>query len=561
MAALVSSDASAGSRVPLHGLTAAQVRALVPAALPRSCRAFAEAIAAGADDLLDGAALAELTSGKRVRGSTAKYAALRGAVPDTDRVAHSLFAKEIRALCGSGVPPAAGPAGDNNEAGRGAAAAGGWSGVPASITEPALWETMSSAQLSGDGAIGVAFCKTDAGSFVIKPGRETFAWREAFAYQIALALGMPAPKLRVVADSDPEYKRIFKGLWRLSSADDDLKYTLWKKWAHPPFVFVMEFVEDAQLLAGCGAQRAAKIFDASSDGGARRLRQLGWLVCMDALCNNQDRVPCVHANVGNGNNVMLSAGGDGDVQAMDGNVHPLPCVSAGGRLRQASRGSSITEKLSKRYMTRVRMWLRACLQLPEEVMGEEEEEEEEEEGAVNAVGEAKEDKGPSLRERTMLSLMQGNDAINAALAEACVEAAQFDVAGSAWMFASSPVLREYARRRGVQAGGAAGAGGIGSLVCVRDFAMIMTGGGCDIGEPGCALVREGVCAAARAVANTLTAERLEQVHANTAGMVVALDGAMRSALRKCPWEAGREEVTFLTTMADLFRSVVRLADS
>jgi len=42
---------------------------------------------------------------------------------------------------------------------------------------------------------------------------------------------------------------------------------------------------------------------------------------------------------------------------------------------------------------------------------------------------------------------------------------------------------------------------------------------------------------------------------------VALDGAMRSALRKCPWEAGREEVTFLTTMADLFRSVVRLADS
>ena len=84
----------------------------------------------------------------------------------------------------------------------------------------------------------------------------------------------------------------------------------------------------------------------------------------------------------------------------------------------------------------------------------------------------------------------------------------------------------------------------------------MTGGGCDIGRRGCALVREGVCEAARAVANTLTSERLERVHADTAGMVVATDGAMRSALRKRPWEAGRDEVEFLATMADLFRECV-----
>ena len=100
------------------------------------------------------------------------------------------------------------------------------------------------------------------------------------------------------------------------------------------------------------------------------MRQLGWLICVDALCNNQDRVPCVHGNVGNGNNVMFSVGGEGDIQAMDGTVRPL-AVGVGhetdsNQIRRASRGSSITEKLANQYTKRVRAWLRACLQLPEE---------------------------------------------------------------------------------------------------------------------------------------------------------------------------------------------------
>lgn len=533
----MASLASAG-RLALESLTAAEVRALVPPALPQSCSAFAEVILADGEPALDGAALAELTSAKRVR-QCARLASVA-----QDRVAASLFAKEIRVLCAKGVPPA--------EASRGETTAEGWSGTSGSIGEPALWETMSEVKISNEGVVGVAFCRTEAGTFVVKPGKAKPAWREAFAYQIALALDMPAPKMRVVADSDPEYKRIFKGLWRLSNDDDDLKYRLWKKWAHVPFVFVIEFVEDAQLLAGCGAERAARILDPTDEGGARRLRQLGWILCVDALCNNQDRVPCVHANVGNGNNVMFSQGGQGDVQALDGTVLPLTGINADcARLKHASRGSRITAELSMQYLDRVQRWLRACFgapQIPEPKGGEEDNNEE----ATKVADEAE----PSLRERTILSLTCGENAIDRALAEICVEAAQFDVAGSAWIFAASPVLREYARRRGANSGGAGGAGGIGSLVCVRDFAAIVTGGGCDIGERGCALVREGVCEAARAVANTLTPERLERVHADTAGMVVAIDGAMRSALRQCPWEAGREEVEFLVTMADLFRECV-----
>jgi len=256
---------------------------------------------------------------------------------------------------------------------------------------------------------------------------------------------------------------------------------------------------------------------------------------------------------------MISAGGTGDIVAIDGTVQPFGLRA---KLRQGSSGSRLTVELFERYAKRVRTWLCACLGVPLP----DGEGESKEAAGVAAAAAVKNDeegngdkKGMSLREKTILSL-QTEYAVDLELAEACVEAAQFDM-GSAWMFASSPTLRDYAQRRGAGSGGACGAGGVGSLVCVRDFCNVMTGGGCDIGERGCELVREGVIAAAQAIASKLTTAGLEEVYAHTAGMVVAKDGAMRSSLKRNPWDDGsRCELEFLIVMANIFREVVALAE-
>ena len=543
--------------LPLESLTPAQVAQYVSPALMANCMEFAIALT---DETMNGEELSKLTTGRLVRKS-----ALASVVSD-DRVAHSLFAKEIRLLKSQGVNPPQlmediGHAEQNDNP---------WSKT-SNLAQP-LWDTMSVAKLSDDGSSGVVFCQTDAGTYVVKPGHAKYAWREAMAYQLAVCLGMPTPKIRVVCDSDPEHKEIFRGLWRLSKTDDDLKYKLWNTWHRLPFVFVMEYVMNAQLLAGCGRTRAKSILDPSTDAGAARLKQLGWIICIDALCNNQDRVPVVHSNVGNGNNVMFSEGGTGDVMAIDGTVQPIG--GSTGTLRQGSRGSQRTADLAQDYKSRVRAWLRACFKLPKEAVGDEDDKDDIEaelsmlQESSNTV-EIAESKRPeacsspeeastevklSLQEKTV-EMLRKEYLVDEDTAKACVEAAQFDVAGRSWIFASSPELRDYARKRGVNAGGADGSGGAGSLVSVRDFCTFMTGGGCDIGERGCEFVRNGVCEAATAVANKLTAEGLEGIHSTTSGMVVALDVTMRSALRSCPWEAGRGEVEFLSEMVDIFRRV------
>ena len=61
----------AARHVALASLTAEEVRALVPPALPQSCSAFVEVLTADGGPALDGASLAEMTSAKRVRESVA----------------------------------------------------------------------------------------------------------------------------------------------------------------------------------------------------------------------------------------------------------------------------------------------------------------------------------------------------------------------------------------------------------------------------------------------------------------------------------------------------------
>ena len=131
--------ASLTGPLALESLTAAEVRTLVPPALPQSCRAFADALAADSGPALDGAALAELTSAKRVR----QCAALSSVKLAQDRVAAPLFAKEIRVLCAKGVPSA--------EASQDEAPAEGWSSTTGSIEDPPLWETMCEVKISSEG--------------------------------------------------------------------------------------------------------------------------------------------------------------------------------------------------------------------------------------------------------------------------------------------------------------------------------------------------------------------------------------------------------------------------
>ena len=117
------------------------------------------------------------------------------------------------------------------------------------------------------------------------------------------------------------------------------------------------------------------------------------------------------------------------------------------------------------------------------------------------------------------------------------------------MFAESPHLRAYAERRGV-------GHKPGSLVGVRDFVARMTGGGCDIGERGCDIVRAGVVECARKIAS-MSVENLEQIREEVRQMMIpdTSDSMWSQSLSQSI------SMDFLGQMLKVFREAVQTFES
>ena len=245
----------------------------------------------------------------------------------------------------------------------------------------------------------------------------------------------------------------------------------------------MEFVPGAVSLPSLGAVRCAAAFDPTTDGGRRRLRELGGVVALDALIDNSDRLPVLWPNRGNARNVLLSenaTGANASVIALD---QLARCAAA----QSGARGA----ELRASYLARLERWLLCVCDESVDAASH---------GAHAEATRACVDVGGSplafpLRAKCIVLAEElGVDAevaCAALQATACANG-DSDIARS---ISSQPHVRAYVRRRGAQRGACH------PLLAVRD--QVATVGGYDFGLDGLACVVAGVRSTARRIATAL----------------------------------------------------------
>ena len=149
--------------------------------------------------------------------------------------------------------------------------------------------------LSDEGANGVLFVRTSAGSFVIK-GSPQIA-EESFASCLFKALAVPTPLVRLTSYTQSEWGTIKSTLRRQCGSVTELNGTnvqiLCKieKELDRPVLLIMEMVTGASMLEGMLPNQAQSLFDADQAAGQRRLQQVGRMMAVDLLLNNSDRIP------------------------------------------------------------------------------------------------------------------------------------------------------------------------------------------------------------------------------------------------------------------------------
>jgi|EP00505_MAST-04D_sp_SCG-Rhode-Island_P001394 hypothetical protein len=363
------------------------------------------------------------------------------------------------------------------------------------------WRTITDAICSDDGVSGVIFVNTETGGYVIKASDTPV--REACGSRLAEFLKIPTAKCRVVPNS--ERIKIIRGLSTIcGSVDhsvafdcstDAMKAVQMKLWTtfKREFMTLIELVPSAELLFGMPPERAQSQLTAETEGGRKRLTQLGELIAFDAFLNNGDRVPVVHSNIGNARNVMFSNGDQGDIIAIDQVITCFRTIEGKDSMKENS-----PTMLYNEYIERVRTWLNHCFQYESlENHGDFDRS-----FSHDDLGE-----GP-LKLSTDLKMAYGLDDT---LAEAIVRLvpSSFDDC-YAHMAAQNPTLLAYAKARGSQ--------GVipGSLLGVRDF--IVTQCMYDIKEEGCNRIRSGVMSMSKKIA-AMKIEDVQSVLKDVEGMV------------------------------------------
>ena len=471
---------------------------------------------------MDGATLCTLTTPTLVKKSAYKPLKAGG-------LERSMLAKEVRKLTNAMFEP-------NLRAMFAPPAPSYVPRPPGALTNPE-WDTIDEAHCSEDGATGVVFVNTKNGGYVVKASDAPA--RELFATELALHLNIPAAKQCVV--TRVARATIVRRLSELSGEAARAQHTnaqadkemlaihvkLWSVFNQRPWVTAIELVPGAGLLCGMAERTALSQLDAATEQGARRCRQIGELICLDAFLNNNDRVPVVHSNVGNGRNVMFSNGVEGDVVAIDQVVTCFTCAltrqqqtvqhavetttkeaeeaeTGGaeevGEAKEAKEAkeealntttpktpktttssmADVTTQLYAEYVDRVERWLEQCLTYEhsnakqKSFLRQQSIHQELGSRAAELVQELKATYGMSDRD-----------------AEAVCRTAGFEK-GTAHMVAGHPLMLQYAQERGPRICSE------GSLLAVRDF--IVRQCGYDVGEGGVESIRQGVCCCARKIA-------------------------------------------------------------
>ena len=114
-------------------------------------------------------------------------------------------------------------------------------------------------------------------------------------------------------------------------------------------------------------KRAEQYLNIDTKNGVSNLERIGEIIVFDAFVNNNDRIPVVHSNVGNGRNIMFGNLGNDDnnnnntvkqIIAIDQTISSFISV-------ENDQPNSISSKLYQKYLKRVSTWLNACLHYDE----------------------------------------------------------------------------------------------------------------------------------------------------------------------------------------------------
>jgi hypothetical protein len=476
---------------------------------------------------VDGAYLETLTTSKKVKNSNLKSCG--------DSLSRSLLAKYVREfLTEAGESKLkekfSGVSTETEEI--------IFEGIPGDLNLP-VWETLYSVAQSPTGSKGVLFAKTKSGSFVLKAG-DGEPVGEVFAEQLAVHLGIPVAKQRIATTA--ETRLIFSNLSELVQADNydfvcDVQMKLWS-WRQKKFISIIELVQNAESLKGMARKKAEMKLHPGTDMGAKRLHQLGELIAFDVFINNNDRVPALHRNVGNAENLLFCSGGgrNGQLIGIDSVVTTFQTQYEDDIEDEVAWGNDANLKsqnktawLYRNYIKSARAWASACLGFRKD-------------------NSAKVDKLPEANAWLKEELKEAHG-ISDLLAESCIRIAHFQP-GVSHIVAQIPELLAYAKERGNCAINHED----GSLLCVRDFIARNTG--YDVGEKGINIVRQGVCSCIKKIAS------MDKVNLDQMYRALCSDVIVKTDLHDLSEETWKCEVEksiklpFLEKMVEVFQSVV-----
>jgi hypothetical protein len=181
------------------------------------------------------------------------------------------------------------------------------------------WHTLDKVSATPTQSKSTAIVRTAAasGSYVLKS--DTDSLHELFAGQLALVLGISAPKARVLTVLDMEWVLVQCATSAfISSAKSDHTCVATSRIGQA--ALLMEFIPGAKMLTGETPASAAEVFGSSTPLGQQNLRDLGKIVAFDMLINNTDRIPAVWDNNGNLGNLLFDT--TGAIIAIDHVVAP-----------------------------------------------------------------------------------------------------------------------------------------------------------------------------------------------------------------------------------------------
>lgn len=219
------------------------------------------------------------------------------------------------------------------------------------------WDDMQGAEYSENSVTPCFFCQFPSNNACIIKGISDTV-ELLFISSLQQILNIRTPKLRLIQYKQSEFKAMINSLERVAIGDKYLETAIMKQ-LDRPFILVEEYIAGTFFLQ-MGKPRADKCFASDPALGYRRLREIGEILAVDILINNQSRVPILSSHEGNPNSFLISIASrdlptnsflDPDFPVDLGNVYSI----------DSSSGLNEPENLRSQYLEKVERFVRGTV--------------------------------------------------------------------------------------------------------------------------------------------------------------------------------------------------------